>query len=115
MALLWLLPWLQIDNQLVGRYHPVLLFVTPHTRNDDDEDKGPALHISINKVANQRWNADIYKVQLYKLLGNQSNIWLVSCRWCGQLLGVQNSQIFNLSQICIDQVICRAKTLLFRL
>ncbi|XP_060085097.1 intermembrane lipid transfer protein VPS13D-like [Ylistrum balloti] len=50
----------QMDNQLFGTQRPVMLYVTP-TSKQEGPDKTYALHMAVHKIPNTKWNADIYK------------------------------------------------------
>ena len=52
---------LQVDNQLFGAVHPVMVYVVPNTRRDIP-DNTPALKITAYKVPSAKWNAEIFKV-----------------------------------------------------
>lgn len=54
---------IQIDNQLFEASCPVLLYVTPPNRNDEQRHL-PAIHITAERVPSPNINADIFKVMI---------------------------------------------------
>ncbi len=55
---------LQADNQIFGGRQNVLLFLTPPKK--DVRDSAPALQFSAHKMPDDKWNADIYTVNIDK-------------------------------------------------
>ena len=52
----------QIDNQLFGTPRPILLYVTPTSKDEVTAEVKPALHICAHKMSSRHWNAQIFKV-----------------------------------------------------
>ena len=52
----------QIDNQLFGTPRPILLYVTPTSKDEITAEAKPALHICAHKMSSRHWNAQIFKV-----------------------------------------------------
>lgn len=53
----------QVDNQLLGSTHPVMLCVTPASNESGAVDSGPALQVNAVKVPSNLMLTDLFKVK----------------------------------------------------
>lgn len=57
----------QVDNQLLGTTHPVLLSVTPGSAESTTVDTGSALQVNAVKVPSSLMLTDLFKVKAVNL------------------------------------------------
>ena len=54
---------MQVNNQLFGTVHPIMLYVPAASDDDDDGGTEPALQISTRKMPSGKWDAYLFRVR----------------------------------------------------